>query len=107
MSESEARKGQNEAFFREVNERLEDRAAAGTAGPVFTAVCECAREECVDRIEISFESYERIRADAKTFMIAPGHSDPTCERVVSWRAGYEIVEKLGDAGAVAEQEDPR
>ena len=107
MSESNVRKGQNEAFFREVNERLEDRAAAAATHPVFAVVCECAREECAERIEISFDAYERIRSDSKRFVIAPGHSDPSCERVVSWRADYEIVEKLGEAGAVAEQEDLR
>ena len=107
MSQSDARKGENEAFFREVNERLEDRAADATTEPLFTAVCECSREECAERIEISFAAYEAIRSDSKTFLVAPGHSDPSCERVVSWRAGYEVVEKLGDAADVAEAEDPR
>ncbi len=107
MSESDERKGRNEAFFREVNERLEDRAAAATTEPLFTVVCECVLEECAERIEISFTAYESIRSNPRTFVIAPGHSDPSCERVVSWRAGYEVVEKLGDAGVVAEQEDPR
>ncbi len=107
MSQSDARKGENEAFFREVNERLEDRAAGATTEPAFAAVCECAREECAERIEISYEEYERIRSNPKTFLIKPGHSDPSCERVVSWRAGYEVVEKLGDAGTVAMAEDPR
>ncbi|HEX4521212.1 MAG TPA: hypothetical protein VH063_16645 [Gaiellaceae bacterium] len=107
MSQSDVRKGENESFFREVNERLEDRAAVRSTGRMFTAVCECAREECAERIEISFEEYERVRSAPKAFVIVPGHSDPSCERVVSWRAGYEIVEKVGDAGAVAEREDPR
>jgi hypothetical protein len=107
MSQSDARKGQNEAFFRDVNERLEDKAVSAATEPAFAAVCECASEECADRIEISFAAYERIRSDPKTFLVAPGHSDTSCERVVSWRAGYEIVEKLGDAAAVAEAEDPR
>jgi hypothetical protein len=107
MSESDVRKGENEAFFREVNERLEDRAAAATTEPMFTAVCECAREDCAERIEISFTAYERIRSAPRAFVIVPGHSDPSCERVVSWRADYEIVEKVGDAGGVAEAKDPR
>jgi hypothetical protein len=107
MSESDERKGRNEALFREVNERLEDRAAAAATEPVFMVVCECVSEECVARIEISFTAYEGIRSNPRTFVIAPGHSDPGCERVVSWRAGYEVVEKHGDAGIVAELEDPR
>lgn len=107
MSESDVRKGENEAFFREVNERLEDRAATATTDPMFKIVCECAREECAERIEISFTAYEEVRSDSKRFVIRPGHSDPSCERVVSWRADFEIVEKLGEAGAVARDEDPR
>ena len=107
MSHTDARKGENEAFFREVNERLEDRAVDATTEPVFTAVCECSREDCAERIEISFAAYEAVRSNPKTFVVMPGHTDPSCERVVSWRAGYEVVEKLGDAAEVAKAENPR
>jgi hypothetical protein len=104
----DVRKGQNEAWFREINERLEDRAATKlrlTEG--FHIVCECSAEECAERIEISFADYETLRANAKTFAIMPGHSDPACERTVASRDSYNVVEKLGEAALVAVVENPR
>ena len=102
------RKGQNEAWFRELNERLADRAAEQTTlRNGFEVVCECSQEECTERITISIASYEAVRADAKTFLVVPSHSDPSCERVVASMDDYDVVEKFGAAGLVAEIEDPR
>ena len=109
----EERKGANEGWFRELNERLELRAAERTtagvseAAGVFEIVCECGREECTERIATSFAEYESVRQNPRAFILRPGHADPGCERVVSSAGGYEVVEKFGDAGRVAEIEDPR
>ena len=102
------RKGANEDWFREVNERLERRAAdkASSEGP-FEIICECAREECTERIPISFPEYEAVRARSRTFAVVPGHHDPSCERLVSSTENYDVVEKFGDAGEVVENENPR
>ena len=102
------RKAENEGWFRDLNERLEDRAAgrATSDGP-FEIVCECAREECTERIPISFSEYEAVRASSTTFVVAPGHHDLAVERHVASREHYDLVEKLGVAGLVAEIEDPR
>ncbi len=98
----------NEGWFRDLNERLERRAAGdATIADRFEIVCECSREECTERITISFADYERVRIDARTFIVLPGHADLSCERIVSRRESYNVVEKFGDAGAVAEIENPR
>jgi hypothetical protein len=104
----DVRKGQNEAWFREVNERLEDRAVTklGSAER-FRIVCECSAEECAERILISVGEYEAVRAEATTFAILPGHTDPSCERTVTRRDGYIVVEKLGEAAMTAVIENPR
>ena len=104
----EARKGANEAWFREVNERLEQRAVdKAEASKPFEIVCECAREECTERIAISIADYEAVRKSPTAFIVLTGHMDPTCERLVSSTDGFEVVEKFGDAGLVAEIENPR
>ena len=104
----ERRKGANEAWFREVNERLEDRAVdKGPASDSFEIVCECAREECTQRIAISFADYEAVRGSATRFVVLNGHIDQSCERVVSSTPAYDVVEKFGDAGEVAQIENPR
>jgi anti-anti-sigma factor len=102
-----AGKGANEDEFRRLNERLEDRARSTSATAGFQIVCECDREECNVRISITFDEYESARSGSTTFIVAPGHADPSCERVVSSTEGYEIVEKFGDAGLVAQLDDPR
>jgi hypothetical protein len=103
----ETRKGANEAWFREVNERLEDR-AVGRGGPSdnFEIVCECAREDCTERITIAFADYEAVRRSPTGFIVVPGHVDPDYERLAGSTGPYEIVEKFGDAGRVARIENP-
>ena len=104
----DVRKGTNESWFRELNERLELRAAARTSiEQRFEVVCECAREECTERIELSFSEYQAVRRDPKDFVVVPGHADSTCEQVVSAAGGYDVVRKFGDAGMVAEVQNPR
>jgi hypothetical protein len=104
----ERRKGANEAWFREVNERLEDRAADRVRqSDTFEIVCECAREECTERITIAFADYEAVRRSPTSFVVVPGHLDPTCERLGSSTGEYDVVEKFGDAGDVARIENPR
>ena len=104
----EARKGQNEAWFRELNERLEHRALAKRPiGETFEIVCECDREDCTERISISFDQYEDVRASATTFIVAPGHTDPEVEDVVRRAGTYEVIDKSGEAALVAVEENPR
>jgi hypothetical protein len=108
MDGREARKGANEAWFRDLNERLEERAVGQVAvADEFDAICECADEECTARITIAFTDYERVRRSATTFLVRPGHADLDVERVLAHHEAFEVVEKLGDAGEVAEQVDPR
>jgi len=103
----EARKGQNESWFREINERLENKALERwRTSRTFEIVCECAREECTERITISFEDYERLRLDPRTFGIVPGHIDLESERLFE-TGSFDVVEKFGAAGEVADAEDPR
>jgi hypothetical protein len=97
----------NESLFREVNERLEERAVDRGNRSGFEIVCECAREDCTARIPVPIGEYEAVRSEATTFIVVPGHADPSVERIVASREGYEIVEKLGEAALVAEVENPR
>ena len=98
----ERRLAQNEALFREVNERLREVSElSGTAEGGLDVVCECADEDCVERIGISLADYVRLRAHPRRFLVVPGH-ELEIERVVEERRGYRIVEKEGEAGSVAE-----
>jgi hypothetical protein len=102
------RKGLNESWFREVNERLEQRSTAGTSvDETFAVLCECDREDCGERITIALGTYEQVRADPRAFIVLTSHVDSKHERVVTSSDEYTVVEKVGEAGLVAEIENPR
>jgi hypothetical protein len=100
--------GQNEVFFRELNEKLERRALDRAGGDArFEIVCECDREECTERIPISLAAYETVRSGPADFIVAPGHADATVEWTRVRTSRYDVVTKLGEAALLAELEDPR
>ena len=103
----EQRAARNEALFREVNEniaRLEEEYGQTETEPVF--LCECANPDCAEKLGVDLETYQRTRERARWFIVLPGHEDPQLERVVESHGNYLIVEKIGEAGDVAEQTQP-
>ena len=66
-------------------------------------VCECADPDCGHRLEVPIDDYERVRADGTRFVVAPGHEEPSFERVVERRSGFRIVAKFRDGLAQAVQ----
>ena len=106
MSLWEQRAARNETLFREVNEniaRLEEGSDTMTE-PGF--VCECAQNDCTERLGVDLENYLRVREDPRRFFVFPGHQHPDLERVVETHRDYLVVEKTGEAGEVAEETQP-
>jgi hypothetical protein len=104
----EKRLAQNEAFFRSVNERIRDLADGhGSDQHAYEFLCECADPACVDRVTLTLEEYEAVRADATRFVLAEGHDDGTIEKVIEVAHDHVVVEKVGPAAEVAEALDPR
>jgi hypothetical protein len=104
------RSGENEALFREVNERLMDRKRDDPAWALPSPwICECAEETCTERIEMSALEYEQLRSDPRHFAVVPNeeHVSLDVERIVEKRDQYWVVEKIGEAAEVAEETDPR
>ena len=62
-----------------------------------------------DLVSLLSNEYELIRVHASRFLIAVGHEllPHDLEQVVATHAGYQVVEKGGAAGALAERLDPR
>ena len=103
--------GQNEALYRQINERIEDlNEAFSTITGTFSVVCECGDLECMEQISVTRERYEEMRLSPTQFILKPGHDAPETERVVD-RAdddSYVVVEKgPPDARRIAEETDPR
>ncbi|MEA2246621.1 MAG: hypothetical protein QOH46_1150 [Solirubrobacteraceae bacterium] len=103
MAESEERVGFTEATFRRVNEGIERGSAEGPV--VF--ICECGRVGCNQLIELSRATYKAVRAHPRRFFLIPGHELPDAEDVVERHERYVVVQKRGEAGAVAGRTDPR
>jgi hypothetical protein len=98
------RAAKNESVFRDVNERIRELQESFGHPGVVQFVCECSRLGCIEPVEAPLEVYGAVvRASPRRFLVAPGHSDPEVERIVLETDEYEIVEKLGLAGVVAEE----
>lgn len=100
MESREARRGSNEAVFRDVNERIAELGERSRAEAI-EIVCECADRTCVEPLSVSVAEYEEARAEPTTFIILPGHEDPSIERVVRRQRDHLLVEKVGDAAEAA------
>ena len=103
MEEERRRAARNQSLFREVNERIEDLAT----GTHVTFICECMNDRCDERIVLSVEEYERIRAQPTWFVVLRGHDVPDVETVVEANDRYAIVKKVGAGESIAAKLDPR
>jgi hypothetical protein len=97
VRDRQVRAAQNQALFREVNERigsLNEPFAAEAATGQF--VCECADVTCSDAIAATLAEYERVRADGSHFIVAPAeaHYVPAVERLVEMHERFRVVEKF-------------
>jgi hypothetical protein len=97
----------NESAFRDVNEGIARGQWPGEQDAPAGYRCECARLGCTELVELTPREYESVRADSRHFVVLPGHEIADAERVVERQDGYLVVEKIDEAGRVAEATDPR
>ena len=108
MDERAKRIAQNEARFRDINERLRtDLRALPDDAAAVTFVCECGRIECDLSVELPLTEYEGVRADPLLFTIVPGHELTDVEDVVKRAEGYAVVRKHEETAPIARETDPR
>jgi|tagenome__1003787_1003787.scaffolds.fasta_scaffold20601434_2 hypothetical protein len=110
MDAREKRLAQNEALYREVNERIQalaNRPDHAAAPPEYDYFCECANADCTLQVRVRRDIYEWVRAEPNRFLIAPGHDTPEVEAIVREENGFSVVEKQGDAARYVEHLDPR
>lgn len=84
--------------MREVNERVAELREQGSWGDddrVAELHCECgAFPACDAKLTLPIEDYERVRAQADRFAVAPGHESPELETVVERHETWFVVDKL-------------
>ena len=99
MSSVEERLARNEVMFRAINERIRELARRfNVENDPVTFVCECADETCVEKVVLTLEQYDEMRALPARFVVVPGHeATPLVERVVFRSPGFVLVRKVGIA----------
>ena len=102
------RGAKTQSLYRDVNERVRSlNSNFSVVLPFGEWFCECAATACDERIVLSPEEYERVRASGIRFIVAPGHVYPNIEDVTDRKDEYWIVEKYGLAGELAKKFNPR
>lgn len=104
LSARQQRGAKNQSLFREVNERIEELRASNDK---IEFVCECDKLGCEEMVSLTLNEYEELRQVSTHFVVRPGHRADEIEQVVRRCDGYEVVEKVGAAGAVAVELDSR
>lgn len=107
MDPRERRLAENEALFREVNERVETLVHQLGPNVPYEFLCECANADCTFRIELPLSIYQSVRADPRQFVVLPLHYTPEVEDLVVKKDTYWVVRKTGEAGEYVEGLDPR
>jgi hypothetical protein len=99
--------GQTESIFRNVNERIAETAERFDSDSA-DFVCECDERSCTNRVGAPLHTYERVRANATRFLLAPGHENERVERIVERHTRYSVVEKIeANAAATVRRLNPR
>lgn len=103
----EARVGRNQALFRAVNEGMRElNEGFASITEEYAIVCECADVGCTESVLIRRSDYVAVRGNPRQFIVLRAHVLPKVERVVSESDGHVVVEKFGEAAAVAEAVAP-
>jgi hypothetical protein len=106
MSAREERLGENESFFRRLNEHIDTVTEPPDSG-YQQFLCECGDADCVVRLPLTRSEYESARSEPTTFIVAPGHVHHDVEVRVRGNDRFVLVRKFGEAGEVAIEQDPR
>jgi hypothetical protein len=107
------RVARNESVFRLANESIAATARhLGAELERIPFICECPRPGCTTVVPLSLDEYEHVRAEGAWFLVALGHEVYDVDGVAIARkqeqhATFSLMEKIGTAGVVSEELDPR
>jgi hypothetical protein len=107
LSVPERRQVENEMIFRQANEAVTEGVLELDAKHVESSApelawdpatklqfcCECADENCHDRISLTVAEYQKIHKDRKAFIVIPEHEVDAIEEVVSDKDDFLTVRK--------------
>jgi hypothetical protein len=101
----------NQSTFRDANERIDQAAEAMALDGAVPFICECPDRACVEIVQLRLEIYEAVREHPRRFFNAPGHEQTSLDAgaavVVETLPDYVVLDKIGEAGEIAEELDKR
>jgi hypothetical protein len=109
VPDSATRKAENEARFRDANERQRGAAVVIVENenePV-PFLCECPDVRCTSVVLVTLREYEAVRSVPTDGLAAAGHEDPTVEDVIETTERFTRTRKTGPAGEAFAALDPR
>jgi hypothetical protein len=80
----------NELYFRRLNVSI---LRTTLAAERVDAVCECADIGCFAPIAVPSAEFERVRTQARRYVVAPGHVFPEFDVIVESYKAFQVVEK--------------
>jgi hypothetical protein len=90
-------------MFRAVNREIE-QASADAGDRELEVLCECGRDGCRGLIRLTVAEYDRIHAERDRFVVLPGHATAAVERILEETDRFLVVDKIGEAEEIAENE---
>jgi hypothetical protein len=110
MAETELiqeRIAENQATFRDANERIESTADQMSLAGRVPFICECSDPTCIEIVRLNLDEYEDVRQHPRRFVTVPGHAEAAVQAgaasVAKRLPGYTLVDKINVAGEIAEQ----
>jgi hypothetical protein len=107
------RVARNQSTFRAANEDIERRAEELVPdAEQLPFICECPKPACTSVALLSLVDYEMVRSNGDWFFAVPGHevcvvNNQEVAKIAKRCKGFTLMEKVGHAGEVARQLDPR
>ena len=103
----EERLAENEAMFRAANERMAEWEEHRINDAEELYFCECADNDCREKVSLRKADYEKVRSVSRHFLIAVGHEIPDIEAVIETHEGWAVIEKNPEVTETVESSDPR
>jgi hypothetical protein len=103
----EERLAENEAMFRAANERMAEWEEHRINGAEELYFCECADDDCREKVSLRKADYEKVRSESRHFLIARGHEISDIETVIENHGDWTVIEKNPEVTETVESLDPR
>jgi hypothetical protein len=106
-SPREERLAENEAMFRNANERMSQWEEHRINEAEELYFCECSDDDCREKVRMRKADYEKVRSDSCHFFVVHGHETLDVETVIEDHGDWTVIEKNDAVAETVESLNPR